>query len=91
MRNNQQPSLFCRICGLQQDDPPWGEDGNSPSFDICPCCGVEFGYEDCNLNAVKAYRNEWLKNNATWFQPKKKPENWSLENQLKNITEEFLS
>jgi hypothetical protein len=81
----QQQSLFCRICCLQQEEPPWGEDGQSPSYDICPCCGAEFGYEDCQLNAIQAYRTEWLKNSDTWFQPKKKPDNWSLKKQLNNI------
>jgi hypothetical protein len=36
----------CRVCGLDQQSPPWGVDGKSPTYAICDCCGVEFGYED---------------------------------------------
>lgn len=23
------------------DYNPWGDDGKTPTYDICPCCGVE--------------------------------------------------
>jgi hypothetical protein len=58
------PNYYCRVCGLIQDDPPWGNDNNTPSFNICSCCGVEFGYEDATLNAIKNYRTTWLANGA---------------------------
>ncbi|MGB7430615.1 MAG: hypothetical protein WA933_22715 [Microcoleaceae cyanobacterium] len=48
----------CRVCGYDMKYPIWGEDGNTPSFDICPCCGTEFGYEDCtpqSINLAKKY------------------------------------
>ncbi|MGW3351445.1 hypothetical protein ACWDA3_49795 [Nonomuraea rubra] len=32
----------CRVCGLSQADPPWGEDGQNPTWAICHCCGTEF-------------------------------------------------
>lgn len=69
--------LFCRVCGLIYIDYlPWGNDNNSPTNDICDCCGCEFGYEDCNLNAIKSYRDNWIKNNYEWFNNKYKPSNW---------------
>ena len=87
---------YCRVCGLFQDKDfqgndyfPWGKDGNSPSFDICECCGVEFGYGDCFLEDVKAFREEWLKKGNPWRCPEYQPENWSLEEQLKNIPKKF--
>jgi len=46
----------CRVFGALQSDPPWGETGKDPSFDICDCCGVEFGYEDATLSGLKRYR-----------------------------------
>lgn len=88
---NKNSKYYCRICGLYQgkDHPPWGEDGKSPSFDICECCGVEFGYGDCFLDDIKRLRKEWLDNGASWDDSKYKPKNWSLEEQMKNIPEEF--
>lgn len=82
----------CRVCGLNEDDElPWGEDGKTASFNICSCCGAEFGYDDYDLYGIRLYRKEWLeKKNAEWFRPKEKPANWSLEDQLKHIPKEFL-
>ncbi len=57
MPNDQ---LTCHVCGLVQDEPPWGGDGRTPTFDICDCCGVEFGYEDSTLESVRRYRKAWL-------------------------------
>ena len=79
----------CRICGLYCDSPPWGDDGISPSFDYCPCCGVEFGYQDCNLKSIQVFRDKWLKNGANWKEPEAKPSAWSLQTQMKNIPEMF--
>jgi len=82
-------SPYCRICGLAQPEPPWGVDGRTPDFTFCPCCGVEFGYQDCTLVGIRRFRAAWIENGAKWDSPKEKPENWSLEAQLENIPDEF--
>ena len=89
MNKNRNHVFNCRVCGLNQGFEPWGEDGETPSFDICDCCGVTFGYQDCKITAIRKHRNQWLENGAKWFSPKEKPENWSLEEQMKYIPEEF--
>lgn len=91
--DNKKNLHFCRVCGLFQGDDyfPWGKDGNSPSFDFCECCGVEFGYGDCFLEEIKAFREEWLKKGSPWRFPEYKPEDWYLEEQLKAIPKEFRS
>lgn len=81
---------FCRVCGLEQLDPPWGDDGKSATFDICDCCGVEFGYEDATLSGIRRYREKWLTNGAKWNTTKSIPDNWMLHQQLKNIPEDYL-
>jgi hypothetical protein len=78
---------FCTICGLDQGGSPWGEDGKTPSFVICECCGVEFGYEDCLLEGIRKYRNEWLQAGSQWHEPKYKPLNWNLDEQLQQINQ----
>lgn len=75
----------CRVCGLYIENAPWGYDGMSPTYEICPCCGVEFGNDDYTIESVKTYRTEWIKRGANWFTPKEKPNNWNLEEQLKKI------
>ncbi len=81
--------LVCRVCGYVNETPPWGEDGETPSFEICPCCGVEFGYEDATPQAVRAYRTKWLANGARWFTPELRPADWDLEAQMAKIPEEY--
>jgi len=80
----------CRVCGLYIEDPPWGEDNRTPSYDICPCCGMEFGFEDYRLDLVRQYRQQWLDGGAGWFEKKEKPPNWDLTEQMKNIPKEWL-
>lgn len=79
----------CRVCGMPQDEPPWGEDGRTPSFDICPCCGAEFGYEDCTPAAIRRYRGEWVAAGMKWFEPKQKPQTWNAEEQIAQIPAVF--
>ena len=82
----------CRVCGLYFENFfPWGENGQEPSYDICPCCGVEFGLGDENRNGVLYYRKWWIQNMSSqwWSQLESPPINWSLEQQMKNIPAEF--
>lgn len=79
----------CRVCGLLQDEAPWGEDGCSASFNICDCCGTEFGYEDATLIGILRKRERWLADGAQWFSPKATPSDWNLQEQLQKIPEEF--
>lgn len=88
MASNHQ-SNYCRVCGLDQGEPTWGIDDKTPSFAICYCCGVEFGYEDSSFESVKKYREVWFSKGNDWFNPKKMPERWSLKEELKNIPKEF--
>lgn len=79
----------CRVCGFIHSSPPWGIDNQSPTFEICDCCGVEFGYEDSTPQSIKDYREKWIKQGTPWFNKKIKPENWSIEEQLSKIPKEF--
>ncbi len=86
MHSNNLQHLVCRVCGLIQQEPPWGSDGKSPNYDICSCCGVEFGYEDSTDIGVIAYRKKWLESGSKWNNCEDMPENWNVEEQLKNIS-----
>ena len=79
----------CRVCGCYSEDFPWGEDGKSPTYQLCPCCGIQFGKEDITLASIKGYRAEWISKGGEWFAKNDKPEHWDLEAQMKNIPEEF--
>jgi hypothetical protein len=76
----------CTCCGLYFDEYfPWGENGEYSTFDICDCCGIEFGYEDWCKESLFEYRTEWIKSGANWFTQKSKPDDWSLKDQLRKI------
>ncbi len=76
---------FCKICGLYSEEPPWGEDGLSPTYDYCPCCGVEFGYQDYCQESIKQYRSLWIQKGAKWDIPSRKTLDWNFQDQLRNI------
>lgn len=81
---------FCRICGLQHEDPPWRNDNTTPSFEICICCGCEFGYEDIHLENIRRYRNKWIQEGAKWCKSNYKPLNWNLYEQIRQIPSLYL-
>jgi hypothetical protein len=74
-------TFFCDCCGHELKEAPYPE--GIPSYSICNCCGIEFGFDDYTKAAMLRYRNNWIANGAQWFDPKAKPAGWNLEAQLK--------
>lgn len=62
-----EPTNFCRVCGLEQPYPQYGESGRVPTFEICPCCGVDFGYEDATIAGTVRFRNAWMAEGRSGF------------------------
>ena len=81
--------LRCRVCGYKTEDPPWGNDGRTPLFDFCPCCGVEHGYQDSSPAGSRRYRAEWIAAGAKWEESVNRPEGWDLSEQLRHVPPEF--
>lgn len=79
---NNKGGLHCRVCGLLQSEPPWGEDGKDPSYEICDCCGVEFGYEDATPAGVVRARKKWRESGYRWVESSARPEGWDPAEQL---------
>ena len=96
---------FCPCCGFKGLDepaykqislplptnltPPYYKYFGDPTYDICECCGFEFGYDD-EPGAGKGlsfeqYLQEWINDGQNWFVPSSRPDDWALETQLKNI------
>lgn len=70
--------------------PPYAMAYGMPSYDVCDCCGFEFGNDDepggtAAPNSFESYRREWIANGCDWFCPESKPVGWSLERQLRNL------
>lgn len=82
---------ICPICGYPHlKEGPYDEFGCS-TFEICPCCGFEFGFDDDSEGySYDSYREKWIKQGAPWFSDniENKPYPWdeaALRQQLSNI------
>lgn len=77
---------ICSVCGFDGlTDPPYSKFSN-PSFEICKCCGFQFGFDDMSEGkSYEEFRNSWIENNFEWFNEDKKPKNWDHKEQLKNL------
>jgi len=86
----------CPVCGyLGFDEPPWSDNG-SPSYDICPSCGVEFGYGDFRQDEAERrkrwrdLRQEWISRGMQWSSPvEPQPSDWNPVKQLQSIGTEI--
>jgi hypothetical protein len=78
--------FMCPVCGFDGlMEPPYSESGRG-SFEICPSCGFEFGYDDDSEGvSPEAHRTAWLEGGAEWFDPEAKPHDWDLRAQLARI------
>ena len=77
---------ICPVCGYPElSNPAWDIKTGTPSFDICSCCGCEFGYHDVTPHTKEKYRNDWVNNGANWFKPELTPLQWNLREQLVRI------
>jgi len=75
---------ICLVCGYNQLDQPQYLESSQPTFDICPCCGFQSGFDDDSEGiSIEEYRYEWLMRGAKWkFDGKS--DNWDFKEQLKN-------
>lgn len=89
------PLSHCRVCGFDHfPDWPWGEDGKQPSYDICLCCGVQFGIEDETVGGCHSLRKHWVEMQqcAFWSLPTvEPPPDWSPSRQLRRVPADFRS
>jgi transcription elongation factor Elf1 len=77
---------ICPVCGFDGlSEPPYDKQ-NQPSYEVCPCCGFEFGFDEQQTSdKYNVFRSTWIKNGAEWFLPNKKPKDWNLKKQLENL------
>jgi hypothetical protein len=81
--------FFCPACGYGLKQAPWTED--SPSDEICPCCGIYFGFDDfaggnpsLRIETYKSWRMKWVTNGQRWFSSSSpKPLSWNPKTQLR--------
>ena len=85
--------FVCPVCGYSGlEEEPWPEHGGG-SHEICPSCGIQFGYDDAaggheaaRFELWKEWRQSWIGNGMRWKSVgQKPPPNWNPAVQLKNI------
>lgn len=74
--------FLCPVCEFIMDFPPY-------DFNICPCCGTEFGYSDSG-RSYEELRRDWLWHGAQWSSRiQQPPKGWNAISQLGTIKIEF--
>ncbi len=67
--------------------PPYAVHFGDPSYDVCDCCGFEYGFDDDpgigRRMSFEEYREAWIAEGVRWFDESKRPDGWSLDAQLK--------
>ena len=65
-------SYTCPVCGFEELDEPAYDSYGYPTFNICPCCGTEFGYDDAKKQHAQL-RDNWINNGMTWWSVRNPP------------------
>lgn len=80
-------SFVCPVCGfLDLTEQPRGADGGG-SYEICPSCGFQFGYDDDDRGIdFDKWRQDWIERGMPWSSKGIScPPNWNPETQLRNL------
>jgi hypothetical protein len=67
----------CPVCGY-----PNLQELPEDSFEICPSCGTEFGYQDATSSHAEL-RRRWMKRGAQWHSRSvQRPQDWDAKRQV---------
>lgn len=96
-RSHGMEKNICPVCGYDGlDEEPYGENLN-PSYNICDCCGFEYGYSEDNEvdlgyivvpnemkeAAFQLYRKQWVENGTPVHTPTNFPKTHQKNEQVK--------
>lgn len=79
-------ATHCPVCGYGPFDPPYNsyqDLGNS--YDICPACFCEYGFDDSRF-----YRERWFVEGRRWRTSAQQPIDWKPEELLPNAIEGWM-
>lgn len=81
---NSNQIYVCSVCRYPDLDEPAYDSFGCASYNICPCCGTEFGYDD-STTAHSDLREKWVSEGMQWWSKHKlKPNGWDPVRQLIN-------
>ncbi|UPY81067.1 hypothetical protein FH581_022705 (plasmid) [Leptospira weilii] len=79
-------TYICLVCGFNElEEQPYVN--NSGSYEICPCCGFQFGVSDDDAGFTHDnWRQKWIFEGMKWWsRGSHSPPNWDPKEQLKRI------
>ena len=77
-------TYVCPVCGFDQlEEPPYSAAG-AGLFEICPCCGFQFGVTDDNQGiSFHDWREGWIDRGMLWeSHGSSPPPEWNPSKQL---------
>ncbi|CAB4243612.1 conserved protein of unknown function [Methylacidimicrobium sp. AP8] len=79
---------MCPVCGFPDLYEPPRTEGCGGSYEICPCCGFQFGVTDDDLEiSYEQWRQQWIEGGMVWWSPSRKPPpGWDPVEQLRNLS-----
>jgi len=79
--------FHCPACGYPYLNNPHHREPGGASYEICPSCGIQFGYDDDDLGiSYLVWRERWIANGMLWFSKSiTPPNNWNAEVQLNQM------
>jgi hypothetical protein len=86
-------SYLCPVCGFDGlEEPPYSPSGNG-LYEICPCCGFQFGVTDDNQGiSFHEWREAWIDRGMPWDKGSSDPPiGWNPSRQLRNLRKEDSS
>ena len=67
--------------------PPYCRAFGEASYDVCHCCGYEYGFDDepgtGPGTAFEHYLTAWMADGCHWLRPEARPKDWDLMAQLR--------
>ncbi len=80
---------LCPVCGWRMAEPPW--EAGIGSQEICPCCGIRFGYDDARVEHAQIHaehRERWISAGMPWGSAGPVPDGWDPQAQCDALTGE---
>jgi hypothetical protein len=82
-------TYVCPACGYPNlEEAAW--DGDRPSQEVCPCCGLQFGYmdavggrDDIRPGFWVGWGTRWFAEGMPWSSPHGPPEGWDPDAQYR--------
>jgi hypothetical protein len=77
----------CPVCGYPSLEEPPRYEGGSPSLEICPSCGFQFGWTDDDQDyTYEQWRSRWKAEGMLWDGGRQPPpEGWDPVAQLASL------